>query len=107
MSARHSGAQLKVNVNTVSASQQSAPALNRFHAAHGVAISGPTTNVGNQVAPSFTRTGSAIMASSKFASGIAGAPAAAHLSPRSNLHVHLRGDLFITYGGFTLQNRTK
>jgi hypothetical protein len=47
------------------------------------------------------------MASSKFASGIAGAPAAAHLSPRSNLHVHLKGDLFITYGGFTLQNRTK
>jgi mediator of RNA polymerase II transcription subunit 14 len=97
MSARHSGAQLRANVNTASGSQQSAPALNRFHAAHGVAISRPTTNIGNQVAPSFTRTGSAIMASSKFASGIAGA--LAHLSPRSNLPVHLKGELSSAFTG--------
>lgn len=96
MSARHSGAQLKANVNTASGSQQSAPALNRFHGAHGVAISRPTANVGNQVAPTFTRTGSAMVASSKFASGIAGAP---HLSPGSNLPVHMKGELSSAFTG--------
>ncbi|OEL13877.1 Mediator of RNA polymerase II transcription subunit 14 [Dichanthelium oligosanthes] len=96
MSARHSGAQLKANVNTASGSQQSAPALNRFHGAHGVAISRPTTNVGNQVASSFTRTGSA-MASSKYASGIAGAPA--DLSPGTNLPLHMKGELSSAFTG--------
>ncbi|PUZ51069.1 hypothetical protein GQ55_6G142900 [Panicum hallii var. hallii] len=97
MSARHSGAQLKANANTASGSQQSAPALNRFHGAHGVAISRPTPNVGNQVAPSFTRAGSAMVASSKFASGIAGHPS--HLSPGTNLPVHMKGELSSAFTG--------
>ncbi|XP_039853706.1 mediator of RNA polymerase II transcription subunit 14-like isoform X4 [Panicum virgatum] len=94
MSARHSGAQLKANANTASASQQSAPALNRFHGAHGVAISRPTPSVGNQ---GFTRAGSAMVASSKFASGIAGHPA--HLSPGTNLPVHVKGELSSAFTG--------
>ncbi|CAO2168749.1 unnamed protein product [Urochloa humidicola] len=96
MSARHSGAQLKANVNTASGSQQPALALNRFHVA-GVATSRPIKNVGNQVAPSFTRTGSATAASSKFASGLAGAPA--HLSPGTNLPVHMKGELSSAFTG--------
>ncbi|CAO2201364.1 unnamed protein product [Urochloa humidicola] len=95
-SARHSGAQLKANVNTASGSQQPALALNRFHVA-GVATSRPIKNVGNQVAPSFTRTGSATSASSKFASGIAGVPA--HLSPGTNLPVHMKGELSSAFSG--------
>ncbi|CAL4998076.1 unnamed protein product [Urochloa decumbens] len=97
MNARHSGGQLKANVNTASGSQQPAPGLNRFHVAQGVATSRPTKNVGNQVAPSFTRTGSAMAASSKFASGIAGAPA--HLSPGTNLPVHMKGELTSAFTG--------
>ncbi|CAO2210665.1 unnamed protein product [Urochloa humidicola] len=97
MSARHSGAQLKANVNTASGSQQPAPTLNRFHVAQGVATSRPTKNVGNHVAPSFTRTGSAMVASTKFASGIAGAPA--HLSPGTNLPVHMKGELSSAFTG--------
>ncbi|XP_062191927.1 mediator of RNA polymerase II transcription subunit 14-like [Phragmites australis] len=97
MSARHSGAQLKANANTASGSQQSAPAPNRFNGAHGVAISGPIPNVGKRVVPSFTRAGSAMVASSKFASGIAGAPA--HFSPGTNLPVHMKGELNSAFTG--------
>ncbi|KAL6640082.1 hypothetical protein ACP70R_022392 [Stipagrostis hirtigluma subsp. patula] len=97
MNARHSGAQLKTNANTASGSQQSAAAPNRFNGAHGVAVSRPTSNVGTQVAASFNRTGSAIAASSKFASGIVGAPG--HLPPGTNLPVHMKGELNSAFTG--------
>lgn len=95
ISARHSGAQLKASINTASGGQQSALALNRFHGAHGVAISRQTTNVGSQVASSFIRAGSSNVATLKYASGNAGAPA--HLSPGTNLSVRMRGELSSTF----------
>lgn len=95
MNARHSGAQLKASINKASGGQQSALALNRFHGAHGIATSGPTTIVRNQVAPTLIRAGSAVLASSKYASGNAGAPA--HLFPGTNLPVHLRSELSSTF----------
>ncbi|CAD6340753.1 unnamed protein product [Miscanthus lutarioriparius] len=104
MSARHSGVQLKASINKASGGQQSALALNHFHGAHGIATSGPTTNIGNQVAPTFIRAGSAVVNSSKYASGNAGAPP--HPSPGTNLPVHMRSELSSTftalgdYGGY-------
>ncbi|KAL6593314.1 hypothetical protein ACP70R_049067 [Stipagrostis hirtigluma subsp. patula] len=97
MNARHSGAQLKTNANTASGSQQSAAAPNRFNGAHGIAVSRPTSTVGNQVAASFNRAGSAMAASSKFASGIVGAPG--HFSPGTNLPVHMKGELNSAFTG--------
>jgi len=97
-------AKLKASINKASGGQQSALALNRFHGAHGIATSGPTTNIGNQVAPTFIRAGSAVVNSSKYASGNAGAPP--HPSPGTNLPVHMRSELSSTftalgdYGGY-------
>ncbi|KAK3121481.1 hypothetical protein QOZ80_8BG0654120 [Eleusine coracana subsp. coracana] len=96
MNARHSGAQLKANANTASGSQQSALAPNRFNGAHGVAISRPTSNVGNQVAVSFSRPGGAIVAS-KSASRIGGALTI--LSPGTNVPSHMKGDLSTAFTG--------
>ncbi|WVZ93596.1 hypothetical protein U9M48_039564 [Paspalum notatum var. saurae] len=94
MSGRHSGARLKANVNIASGSQQSALALNRFH---GVSISRSSMNVGNQMLSSFIRAGSAMGASTKYASGVAGAPAL--LSPGTNLPVHMNGELSSAFTG--------
>ncbi|KAJ1268296.1 hypothetical protein BS78_07G124200 [Paspalum vaginatum] len=94
MSGRHNGAQLKANVNIAPGSQQSALALNR---SHGVSLSRSSTNVGNQMSSSFIRAGTATGASTKYASGIAGAPAL--LSPGTNLPVHMKGELSSAFTG--------
>ncbi|KAL6894916.1 hypothetical protein ACP4OV_007536 [Aristida adscensionis] len=97
MNARHSGAQLKMNANMASGSQQSAPAPNRFNGAHAVSTSRSPSSVGNQVAASFNRAGTGMMSSSKYVSGIVGAPA--HLSPGTNLPVHMKGELNSAFTG--------
>ncbi|TVU06604.1 hypothetical protein EJB05_49828 [Eragrostis curvula] len=96
MNARHSAAQLKANANTASGSQQPALGPNRFSGTHGVAISRPTSNVGNQVAASFSRAGGALVAS-KSALGISGA--LANLSPGTNVPAHMKGDLSTAFTG--------
>jgi mediator of RNA polymerase II transcription subunit 14 len=93
MNARNSGAQLKANANTASGSQHSALAPNCFNGTQGVAISRPTSNIGNQVAASLNRAGGATVAS-KSASGIAAA-----LFPGTNVLSHMKGDLSTAFTG--------
>ncbi|KAM0833365.1 hypothetical protein ACQ4PT_064312 [Festuca glaucescens] len=96
LNARHTGPHLNASANTLSGSQQVVTTPNPLSGgAPGVVKLTPS--VGSPVAPSVSRAGNAMLPSSGFPSGTAGA--SAHLSSCTNLPVHMKGELNTAFIG--------
>ncbi|KAM0879972.1 hypothetical protein ACQ4PT_033855 [Festuca glaucescens] len=96
LNARHTGPHLNASANTLSGSQQVVTTPNPLSGgAPGVVKLTPS--VGSPVAPSVSRAGNAMLPSSGFPSGTAGA--SAHLSSGTNLPVHMKGELNTAFIG--------
>lgn len=96
LNARHTGPNLNASANSLSGSQHVVATPNPLSGgAPGVVKLTPS--VGSQIAPSVSRAGQAMLPSSGFPSGTAGA--SAHLSPGTNLPVHMKGELNSAFVG--------
>jgi mediator of RNA polymerase II transcription subunit 14 len=96
LNARHTVPHLNASANTLSGSQQVVTTPNPLSGGTpGVVKLIPS--VGSPVAPSVSRGGNAMLPSSGFPSGTAGA--SAHLSSGTNLPVHMKGELNTAFIG--------
>ena len=96
LNARHTGPHLNASANTLYGSQQVVTTPNRLSGGAPEVVK-PSPSVGIQIAPSVSRAGDAMLPSSGFPSGTAGA--SAHLSPGTNLPVHMKGELNTAFIG--------